>query len=181
MAEPREHPTVPPDGRPLAEQPRWRRDFPIDWSQDNLVSRRDFTKFLVLTSLAFAVGQLWILVQNLIRKRRHQPPIQGIARIDQVPVGGWLHFDYPKLHDGCLLIRPEENTLIAFSQKCTHLSCAVVPQVDRGQFYCPCHEGRFELSTGRPIGGPPRRPLTQIRLQVRNGIIYAVGMERRTV
>lgn len=22
--------TVPPDGRPLAEQPRWRKDFPTD-------------------------------------------------------------------------------------------------------------------------------------------------------
>lgn len=53
--------TMAPDGRPAAEQPRWRQDFPIDAAQDEYVARRDFTKFMVLTSLAFAVGQLWIV------------------------------------------------------------------------------------------------------------------------
>ena len=48
--------TVPPDGRPLEAQPAWRQDFPIDWPQDAYVERRDFVKFLVLTSLAFTVG-----------------------------------------------------------------------------------------------------------------------------
>lgn len=58
--------SVPPDGRPEEEQPRWRRDFPIDWPEDQYVSRRDFTKFMVLTSLAFTVGQFWILFQNFL-------------------------------------------------------------------------------------------------------------------
>ena len=62
--------TVAPDGRPTAEQPRWRKDFPIDWPEDHYVARRDFTKFMVLTSLAFTVGQGWIVLQNFFRKRR---------------------------------------------------------------------------------------------------------------
>ena len=37
--------SVPPDGAPYSEQPQWRNDFPIDWPQDELVARRDFTKF----------------------------------------------------------------------------------------------------------------------------------------
>lgn len=49
-----------PDGRSADEQPAWRDDFPIDWPEDHYVARRDYTKFMVLTSLAFAVGQLWI-------------------------------------------------------------------------------------------------------------------------
>ena len=44
--------TMPPDFRPLELQPAWRQDFPIDWPQDQYVARRDFMKFLVLTSLA---------------------------------------------------------------------------------------------------------------------------------
>ena len=48
----RETISVPPDGRPLSEQPAWRQDFPIDWPQDEYVERRDFVKFLTLTSLA---------------------------------------------------------------------------------------------------------------------------------
>ena len=56
--------SLPPDGRPVSEQPRWRHDFPIDVPQDDYVARRDFTKFMVLTSLAFVVGQVSIGVKN---------------------------------------------------------------------------------------------------------------------
>ena len=51
---------TPPDGRAMADQPRWRQDFPIDAAQDDYVSRRELTKFVVLTSAAFVVGQWWI-------------------------------------------------------------------------------------------------------------------------
>src|SRR5215470_15088275 len=120
--------TIPPDARPLDEQPKWRRDFPIDWPEDHYVSRRDFTKFMVLTSFAFAVGQLWIGAQNFLRRRRGEPTMQRIADVANVPIGGVASFSYPEAHDSCLLLRTDERTFVAFSQKCTHLSCAVVPQ-----------------------------------------------------
>src|SRR5688572_3696333 len=53
--------TLPPDGQPEAAQPRWRQDFPIDWPEDEYVSRRDFVKFMGLVSLSFVAGQFWIL------------------------------------------------------------------------------------------------------------------------
>ena len=59
-----------PDGRAALEQPRWRRDFPIDWAEDDYVSRRELTKFIVLTSAAFTVGQMWIVWENWRRSRR---------------------------------------------------------------------------------------------------------------
>src|SRR5262245_31778110 len=107
----REQVTLPPDGKSMHSQPAWRRDFPIDWPQDHYVARRDFTKFLVLTSLAFAVGQLWIAAQNALRRRRGQPPILKIAQLSQVPVGGAITFNYPGTHDACLLIRPQKDVL----------------------------------------------------------------------
>jgi len=173
--------TLPPDGRPQEEQPVWRQEFPVDWPQDQYVARRDFSKFLVLTSLAFAVGQVWIGVQNYFRRRGGKPPIQKVAALDQVPVGGTVAFDYPAPHDPCLLIRPTAESLVAYSQSCTHLSCAVVPRVDQNCIHCPCHEGYFDLPTGRPIAGPPRRPLAKIAVEVRQGVVYATGVERRTV
>ena len=60
--------TTPPDRSPADQQPAWREDFPIDWPQDQYVERRDFMKFMVLTSGAFALGQLWIGLQNWWRK-----------------------------------------------------------------------------------------------------------------
>ncbi|HXG93270.1 MAG TPA: Rieske 2Fe-2S domain-containing protein [Blastocatellia bacterium] len=175
--------SLAPDGRPVSEQPRWRKDFPIDWPEDHYVARRDFTKFLVLTSLAFAVGQFWIGVQNFFRKRRGEPAKQLIARIDEIEVGGSKTFAYPEAHDKCVLVRLDENTFTAFSQQCTHLSCAVVPDPESKCFRCPCHEGLFDIATGRPIAGPPRRPLAQVKLEINKDsrAIYATGVELRTV
>jgi len=177
----REQITIAPDGRPESDQPKWRQDFPIDWPQDNYVARRDFTKFLVLTSLAFTAGQFWIVIQNFFRARRGEALIRHIARVDEVPVGGYLTFVYPEEHDQCVLVRPDETRFIAFSRQCTHLSCSVVPEPDKSRLYCPCHEGGFDIATGNPIAGPPRRSLSRIKLDFKQGNIYATGVELRTL
>ena len=181
MASQREQITIAPDGRPPSEQPKWRTDFPIDWPEDQYVARRDFTKFMVLTSFAFVVGQAWIVVQNLLRQRRGQPPLRQIATINQLAIGESLTFNFPGDHDTCLLVRTGEQTFVAFDQRCTHLSCAVIPQPDKKQFHCPCHNGSFDLETGRPLAGPPRRPLARVKLEIINGAIYAAGIEMATV
>lgn len=171
--------SIPPDGRPYHDQPQWRNDFPIDLPQDELVARRDFTKFLVLTSFAFAAGQLWIVFENWKRNRRGQPPIRKIARLDDIAIGSSIMFDYPGPSDDCIAIRTGADRFVAYNQKCTHLSCAVIPQIDKGRFACPCHHGYFDLATGSVLAGPPRRPLERIKLEIRDGILYATGIEVR--
>lgn len=180
--------TVPPDWRPMEDQPAWRKDFPIDWPQDHYVARRDFAKFMVLTSLAFFVGQVWIGVQNWWRRSAGRPEIKRVASLSGVPIGGVLVFHYPEHDDNCVLIRTGPDRLLAYSQKCTHLSCAVIPHVSvneatglaEGVIHCPCHEGYFDLETGRNIAGPPPRPLPRIVLEVRGEDVYATGIEWRT-
>jgi Rieske Fe-S protein len=176
----REQITRPPDGRPLDDQPAWRRDFPIDYPQDHYVERRDFMKFMVLISAAFTAGQFWIAAENWLRRRRGQPALTRVAAVDDVPVGGAVAFAYPGERDDCLLLRPEPDVLVAYSQKCTHLSCAVLPQPERGRLYCPCHQGIFDLGTGRPLAGPAQRPLTRVVLEVRGREVFATGIELRT-
>src|SRR5574339_36074 len=83
----REQITIAPDGAPAHLQPAWRQDFPIDWPQDLYVERRDFMKFMVLTSAAFTVGQLWIAAQNWYRRRSGRPLVQRIAAVDDLAVG----------------------------------------------------------------------------------------------
>ncbi len=173
--------TIAPDWRPMEQQPAWRTDFPIDWPQDHYVERRDFMKFMVLTSLAFTVGQFWIVGRNWWRRRSGHPDILRLASVSHVPVGSTQTFSYPTEHDPCVLVRSDERTFVAYSQKCTHLSCAVVPRVADGVIRCPCHEGFFDLASGRPIAGPPRRPLSLIRLEIRGNEIFATGVEERTV
>src|SRR5690606_5643313 len=138
--------SVPPDGRVGAPQPRWRRDFPIDWPQDEYISRRDFTRFMVLTSLAFTVGQFWILLQNLWRRAQGELPVVAIAEAETIPVGGNHVFAYPTEEDPCILVRLDETTFVAYDRLCTHLLCPVIPDPEHGQLHCPCHEGYFDMA-----------------------------------
>ena len=169
-----------PDGRPLSEQPRWHQDFPTDIPEDDALARREFTKFLVLTSGAFVAGQCWIGLMSLLRDNNPLPE-KEIATEADVPPTGVVEFRYPSEDDPCLLIRLHDGRLVAYGQQCSHLSCAVIPEPERGHLRCPCHNGFFDSSEGRPIAGPPRRPLPRVTLEVREGIIFATGVERRTV
>jgi nitrite reductase/ring-hydroxylating ferredoxin subunit len=173
--------TIAPNGRPMDEQPAWRTDFPIDWPQDHYVERRDFMKFMVLTSLAFTAGQFWIAAQNWWRRRRGETELVRLASVTELPIGTARTFAYPTEHDPCILVRTGERTFVAYIQKCTHLSCAVLPDVEEGVIRCPCHDGVFDLASGRPIAGPPRRPLSQVQFRIRGDEIFAAGIEERTV
>jgi len=168
-----------PDARGGTE-PHWRRDFPIDWPEAQWVARREFVKFLMPVSLAFAVGQLWLVWRGWQRSAAPGPPAARIARVSDVPVGGAMLFEYPVGSPSRLLVRVDGATFVAYEQQCTHLTCPVLPAVERGELVCPCHHGVFELRTGRPIAGPPRRPLARVTLDVRDGWVVATGIEART-
>jgi Rieske Fe-S protein len=169
--------TVAPDRRPPSEQPKWRQDFPVDWAEDEYVSRRDLVKFIVLTSGAFAVGQLWIALKALRLGRPSGPPAVAVARVDELPVGGAKTFTYPEGSTPRLLVRTGERAFVAYDQQCTHLLCPVVPAVESGRLHCPCHNGWFDLQTGQVLAGPPRRPLARVLVEVRGDVVYATGVE----
>lgn len=169
--------TTAPDGRSAEEQPRWRRDFPIDWPQDEYVSRKDLVKFICLTSLAFVAGQVWIAAKSLIGRRATAFPVSVIAGVDELPVGGAKTFIYPPGSTPRLLVRVGERDFVAYDQQCTHLLCPVVPAVAEGRLHCPCHNGWFDLRTGNPLAGPPRRALPRVVLEIRGSGVYATGVD----
>lgn len=169
--------SVPPDRAPIAKQPRWRRDFPIDWGEDDYVSRRDLIKFMVLTSGAFVAGQAWILVKGWLRGGAPAPAARPIAAVGELAVGGAKTFTYPEGSTPRLLIRTGEREFVAYDQQCTHLQCPIVPAVAEGKLHCPCHNGWFDLATGAPIAGPPRRRLPRVRVEVEGGTVFATGVE----
>jgi len=175
-----DHGTTPPDGRPIAEQPRWRRDFPIDWAQDDYVSRRELVKFIVLTSAAMVVGQVWIALKTAFPRSAPPSLDAPIARVDELPIGGAKTFTYPEGSTPRLLVRTGAATFVAYDQQCTHLQCPVVPAVALGRLHCPCHNGWFDLETGRPVAGPPQRALPRILVEVRDRSVYATGVEEST-
>lgn len=47
---------------------------------------------------------------------------------------------------------------------------------------CDTHKGQsmIQLDTGRPLAGPPKRPLARVILEIRDGNVVATGIEKRT-
>ncbi len=43
------------------------------------------------------------------------------------------------------------------SKKCTHEGCSVY--IKDGEWFSPCHAGRFDIHSGEVLGGPPPVPL----------------------
>ena len=103
--------------------------------------------------------------------------MQRIAGADDVPPGGSLLFRYPTADDPCILVRDASGRLDAFSQVCTHLSCAVVHRPDERALACPCHKGSFSAADGQPLAGPPTRRLPRIVIEQRGDDIVATGIE----
>jgi len=167
--------SVAPDGRPAKDQPAWRKDFPLDWPEDEYRSRREFVAFLMLISGAFVTGHFWILLIQSWRKAAGNLPVKEIASLNELGVGQSKLFEYPRPGNRCILVRLSETTFVAYGQKCTHLSCPVLPRPDLGRMHCPCHEGWFDIRTGVPLAGPPRRPLPRVGLEVRDGKVFANG------
>jgi Rieske Fe-S protein len=175
-----EQPREYPDKIPLEFQPHWVQDFPTDVPEDEHVARREFVKFLVLTSGAFVAGQWWIAAASAFREKG-PPPRKQIATVAELKAKRVVEFRYPDEHEPCLALWLGGERFVAYGQKCSHLACAVVPHLDKGELHCPCHNGYFEVNDGRPVAGPPRRPLPLVKLEVQDGVVYATGFELRTV
>lgn len=159
-----------------SREPLWRDEFSVFTADERYVSRRQFAKFLVLTSLAMLVGNLWILLRSWF-SRRPVYPLATIARADEIPIGGVKLFPYPTEDEQCIMVRTGANDYVAYSQKCTHLSCAVFYSRAENRLECPCHNGVFSVRDGSVLQGPPRRPLPRITVEQRGDQLIATGIQ----
>jgi Rieske Fe-S protein len=162
--------------RARERQPLWRDEFSISKADERYVSRRQLAKFLTLASLGMFVGNLWILGKSWLRKA-HVYQRSLVARVGEMPVGGVKLFEYPKPGEQCIMIRTAEDAYVAYSQKCTHLSCAVFYSREYDRLECPCHQGYFSVKDGSVLQGPPTRPLPRVVLERNGGELIATKME----
>jgi len=157
-------------------EPLWRDEFSISRANERYVNRRQLAKFLTLASLGMFAGNVWILVRSWFRKTP-EFPVQAIANAGEIPVGGVKLFQYPAQGEQCLLVRTGDDAYVAYSQKCTHLSCAVYYSRENDRIECPCHHGFFSVRDGSVLQGPPTRPLPRVTIERRGGELIATGME----
>lgn len=161
--------------------PKWREDFPIEQEADDFITRRDFIRFLGLVSAGLAVGSGTIAVRSLAEEEGPFPETE-IPGAEQLAAGSWMVFNYPDERTPAMLVRRESGGYIAFLQKCPHLACPVsYHKSEEGEgecLRCHCHNGRFDLDTGKGTHGPPRelRPLRQVVLRVDGTRVVATGL-----
>lgn len=74
-----------------------------------------------------------------------------------------------------VFIISSREELTVLSATCSHLGCLVNYSKEKGEFICPCHGGRYDLS-GRNIAGPPPAPLGRIPARIENGMVL-VGIK----
>lgn len=158
------------------QQPIWRRDFPYTSEGEETVTRREFTRYLMLASGAFAGGNVAVAAWTSARSLPVGEPRRVVALAD-VPVGGTYLFRYPDEGEPAILVRTAEDSVVAWSQKCTHLGCVVYYAAEEQLLECPCHEGFFDVHTGEVTAGPPERPLPAITLEIRDKDVWAVGYD----
>jgi nitrite reductase/ring-hydroxylating ferredoxin subunit len=156
----------------------YQAEFPYERDGEVQVTRREFCNFLFLTSTALMVGAAGFAGVSAI-EAQNEPKYEGlkIEGAENLEVGAALNFRYPTATDTAILIRARDGEYYAFDQKCTHLSCPVYYAKEHDRLECPCHEGGFDVKTGKNTYGPPPRPLPRIMLEKRaGGEIWAVGV-----
>ncbi|CAN5661164.1 Rieske (2Fe-2S) protein [soil metagenome] len=168
--------TEPQQPAEVPVAPPWKRDFPYEALSEEEVTRREFARYLVLGAGTLAAANVGIAAWTQLRSINRGEP-RAITPLADVGVGMPYLFRYPEADDPAILVRLSETEVVAFSQKCTHLGCVVYYEPDNERWHCPCHEGNFEARTGNVISGPPTRPLGRIDLEIRDGVIWALGRQ----
>jgi Rieske Fe-S protein len=146
----------------------------------------------LLPSLAFAVGPIF---KSTPVRWESVGPTDMFNEFNYVPVVLTLNPQIGEAGKTTVYVRkfnPAIDTdpydkgkqFIAISNRCAHLGCPVRWVDAAERFICPCHGGVYDL-LGRPVGGPPVRPLDRFynrvnaHSEVELGPRYSVNSQLR--
>ncbi len=114
-------------------------------------------------------------------------PATLVAPLADIAPGAEISFSYPDDDSPAVLLRLAEpaqagvgpnQEIVAFSLLCTHKGCPVTYSAERKMLICPCHWSSFDpVKGGQMIIGQASQDLPQIRLQIVDGMVKAVGVD----
>jgi len=123
------------------------------------MKRRNFLDIFFGGSLLAAIAAFVYPVVRYVLPPKRTGVVQNsvvAAKAGELPPNAAKIFKFGSAP--AVLINTAEGTLVALSAVCTHLTCTVRFDGETGTLFCPCHNGRFDLS-GNVLSGPPPRPL----------------------
>ncbi len=119
-------------------------------------------RFLRPSATGEASGARWTDVAPLAQLQGSGPLPRRI-RIERR--AGWAVAE----EERTVYVLPQQNKR-AVSAICPHERCEVAWRATEGEFFCPCHESRFD-SAGELLSGPAQRGLDPLPTRVENGIL----------
>ncbi|GAB4503808.1 MAG: Rieske (2Fe-2S) protein [Anaerolineales bacterium] len=137
-------------------------DTSVPSPKPSVFSRR--RQFIQLGFLAVGAAWLgaWLQTRLFPATSASQEATPVSFPVSELPVGGAKAITYGGLP--VMVLRTPES-LRAFSLICTHLGCVVEWQNNKKEFYCPCHDGRYD-EFGDVLAGPPPIPLEQVAVRI---------------
>jgi|Deesub1362A_J573_1020465.scaffolds.fasta_scaffold00016_233 nitrite reductase/ring-hydroxylating ferredoxin subunit len=140
------------------------------------MKRRKFLEYMAkivvsITSLSF-LSSVYFLKRGAPEQVYSSPQESVlIGSVDEIRVGSVKVFDF--LGEPGILVNYQG--LHAFLASCPHMGCPVSGRAlpGKGLLECPCHGSTFDPVTGERISGPAPRGLTPIKIEVKNGEVYA--------
>jgi len=152
----------------------------IEEEQSQGLSRRTLLGAGAVGAAASLVG-----VETADAKGRSYPQLRVIA-LNKLKANRAHTFDYPLKGQTSMLIDMDrsvpggvgpKHSIVAYSALCQHMGCPVAYRSKHRELFCPCHQSRYDPERqGSIIQGVATRPLPRILLQIRDGVVYAVGV-----
>jgi Rieske Fe-S protein len=99
--------------------------------------------------------------------------VPSLFNFNRTKVNGW---EKTVNSYGVYILRRNDGSTLALSNKCTHLSCRVNWTPDANVYKCPCHDAFFDIN-GQIVKGPQPRPLDpyETKVEENNLFIHYLG------
>ncbi len=138
----------------------------------NLDTRRRFLGMSAAFFSAIGAAMMVIPIFQYLWPRQESAGEGGARSMKfpagEVPIGDAKFIRF--LNKPAVVIRPNEQELVALSVVCTHLGCVVKWDEKSNELRCPCHGARFDTS-GTVLGGPAPAPLPSFSARIEDEYI----------
>jgi Rieske Fe-S protein len=121
--------------------------------------------YLIAPALQKVSADTWIPAGPL---ENYPVGVPTLFNFNRTKVDGWVT---TVNSFGVYIIKHDDGTILALSNKCTHLSCRVNWKSESTAYICPCHDAYFDIS-GEIIKGPQPRPLDRYETKVEENNIF---------
>ncbi len=139
---------------------------------------RQVSRAAMAAGLAGGYGGLGLIAARYLYPARPAATSrQFVTTVDRLPVGESILHRVPGGESVNVTRRgpgAEAGDFVALSSTCPHLGCRVHWEPQNDRYFCPCHNGVFDVS-GVGVSGPPGdagQSLPRYPIEVRDGLVF---------